>query len=184
MTRPTPPQAVEMIKRYEGFSARPYLCPANVWTVGWGTTRDGAGNPVTSRTAPVTVEQADALLKRDLLTFEASVCRLVRVPLTDNQYGALVSFTYNLGAGRLQASSLLRLVNDGLFDQAAREFGKWVMGGGRRLPGLVARRADERAMFLSPDPVPVPTDQLMSAPVPGRVGRFMAAFRSAVGGDV
>lgn len=183
MTRSTPGPAVELIKKWEGFQERPYLCPAGVWTVGWGSTRGLDGEPVTRGTAPVTVEQAERLLRRDLVTFEAAVSRMVRVPLTDGQYGALVSFTYNLGAGRLQSSMLLRRVNEGLFDLAAREFGKWVMAGGRRLPGLVARRADERAMFLTPDPVPEELSvPMVSAPTTGRVGRFLAAFRTAAGG--
>jgi lysozyme len=164
MMRRVNAETVALVKRYEGLhrklpdgSYAPYLCPANVWTIYAGATRGLDGQPVSRATAPITAEQGEGLLARDLRAFEASVTRLVRVPLTDNQFGALVSFAFNLGAGRLQSSSLLRHTNNGRFDLAADEFGKWVMGGGQRLPGLVLRRDAERRLFLTPDPQEPPS---------------------------
>ena len=191
--RPTPPDAVALIQRFEGLHRllgetgliASYLCPAGFWTQAWGALRDINGAPVTQDTPPITRDQALAMLQRDLRIFEMAVTRLVRVPLTDGQHGALVSFTFNLGPGRLQASTLLRRVNEGLFDAAAEEFPKWVMAGGRRLPGLVARRAAERAMFLTPDPQP----ELPPVSAPARVrdtlvGRFLGAFQRARAGEL
>lgn len=189
MARATPPAAVEMIRRFEGLHRvlresgliAAYLCPANVWTQGWGSTRDIHGQAITAASPPVTRETADAMCARDLRMVEAAVARLVRIPVTDNQFGALVSFVHNLGPGRLQASTLLRRLNAGLFDQAADEFPKWVMGGGRRLPGLVLRREAERAMFLTPDPEPPAPPVVVPAKARDAewLRRFMDAFRAA-----
>lgn len=185
--RATPAAAIALIRRFEGYHRRlpdgraaPYLCPANVWTIGFGATRGVGGAPITPQTKPVSPDEAEALLVRDVRAFEVAVLRLVRVPLTDGQFGALVSFTFNLGAGRLQASTLLRKVNAGLFDQAADEFPKWVMAGGQRLSGLVLRRQAERAMFLAADPRPdlPPAPMPVEAPQPGWLRRFWEAFRS------
>ena len=93
--------------------------------------------------------QAEAYLAGDLEISARSVRRLVRRNLTAGQFGALVSWTFNLGAGRLRASTLLRVVNAGEYDRAPAELRKWVFGGGRKLPGLVARREAEVALFLS-----------------------------------
>jgi lysozyme len=135
------------VKGAEGLRLRRYLCPAGVWTIGWGSTRGLDGLPVTATTPDVTVEQAQWLLDRDMGGALGWVRRLVKVPLQDGQAAALLSFVQNLGPGRLQSSTLLRLLNAGRPDLVPPEFGKWVMGGGQRLPGLVLRRAAERALF-------------------------------------
>ena len=98
---------------------------------------------------------AGCFLKRDLAQYERAVTDAVRVKLTENQFGALVSFTYNLGPGNLRSSTLLRKLNAGDYAGAAGEFGKWVKAGGRTLNGLVRRRAAERALFEKPDAIPV-----------------------------
>jgi lysozyme len=185
MPRAVNAATADLIQRFEGLHRRlpdgrigPYLCPAAVWTIGWGSTLAADGRPVTRDTAPLTVAECDALFRRDLARFSAAVERLVRVPLADNQFGALVSFAHNLGPGRLAASTLLRRVNDAMWTEAGAEFGRWTMAGGQRLQGLVLRREAERALFLAPDPQP----EIPAAPAPatsGAVGRFMAAFDSA-----
>lgn len=173
------PETLALVKRFEGFSARPYLCPADVWTIGWGTTRGADGRAVTGQTPPVTEAEAQALLARDLAQALAAVQRLVTLPLTPGQAGALASFVYNLGASRLKASTLLRRLNAGDAEGAAAEFGKWVMAGGRVLPGLKARRAAERALFLKAAPQALAETPPAEASPPGRLGRFLAAFRQA-----
>jgi len=133
---------LELIKSFEGLRLEAYRCPAGVPTIGYGTT---TGVKMGTR---ITKAEAEALLRRDLEKFEAAVRSLVKVPLTDNQFSALVSFTYNLGAGALQHSTLLKLVNQGNFAAAAREFLKWNRAGGRVLPGLTRRRQAEEALFI------------------------------------
>ena len=138
--------AARLVAEFEGFRAEPYLCPAQVWTIGYGTTRI-AGKPVTATTPPITEAVAQRWLQDDLAQFARDVDRLCRMPLTVNQRAALVSFTYNLGAGALERSTLLRRIKDGDMAGAAGEFDRWVMAGGQRLNGLVRRRAAERALF-------------------------------------
>lgn len=133
---------VELIKRFEGFSSKPYICPAGVWTIGYGSTR-----AVTKNTPPISEGQASALLMRELRRYEQSVENLIHVPLTQWQFDALVSFTYNLGGGVLQRSTLRRKVNREQHEDVPHEFLKWVWAGGRRLKGLVARRQAEAEMY-------------------------------------
>jgi len=95
----------------------------------------------------ITKEGAEELLREDVKRFEGYVDRLVKVPLTQGQFDALVSFTYNLGPGALEKSTLLDQLNRGDYDSAAEQFGRWVKAGGKTLAGLVRRRAAERALF-------------------------------------
>lgn len=187
-------EALDLIKSSEGYHRRladgraaPYLCPANVWTIGWGSTRDAANGPVARTTPAITPEEAEALFLRDVAIFEALTRAAVKVPLSENQIGALTSFTYNLGLGRLRSSTLLRRVNEGRLQEAADEFPKWVMGGGQRLPGLVIRRERERLLFLKPDqalapPAPSGTAGGRSGTQPQALQEFFAAFRRAFSG--
>ena len=141
--------ALEIITAFEGFSAEPYQCPAGVWTIGYGSTRAPGGSPVTASAKPLTETQAMGWMRHELGRTEYDVARLIDAPLTDNQFGALVSFTYNLGSGNLAASTLRQRLNRGDHAGAAGEFPKWRLAGGRVLRGLVRRRAAERALFLS-----------------------------------
>jgi lysozyme len=144
-TRATPDAAVALIKRYEGFSPKVYICPAGYPTIGYGhVVLEGETYPF-----GLSKESATELLKKDLRKAELSVRRLISAPLTDGQYGALVSFTFNLGGGALQRSTLRAKVNRMEYDSAANEFGKWVFAGGRKLTGLVKRRTEEAAMFAA-----------------------------------
>lgn len=141
-------RCIDLIKQFEGFRSKPYLCPAGIPTIGYGSTRYPDGRAVTLKDAPVTETQATGILNATIKGYEESVSALVKVALTQGQYDALVDFAYNLGAGKLANSTLLKKVNAGDFTGAASEFGKWVMGGGVKLPGLVARREAERKLFV------------------------------------
>lgn len=144
--RDTPQDAIDLIKVFEGFSPTIYLCPAGVPTIGYGhVVRKGEFRS----NARITTEQGEVLLQKDVQWAERSVLRLVSIPLTDGQYGALVSFTFNLGSGRLQSSTLRMKLNRGDCEGAANEFWKWRRAGGRILPGLVRRRAAETTLFRS-----------------------------------
>jgi lysozyme len=135
---------LELIKRFEGFAATPYLCPAGYPTVGYGHVvlagEDFSGG--------VSQAQATDLLRADVRVSERAVQRLVSVPLEEYQFDALVSFTYNLGGGALQRSGLRRKLLRQEYIAAADEFPRWVYAGGRRLSGLIRRREAERALFL------------------------------------
>lgn len=132
-----------LIRAFEGFSPTVYICPAGYPTVGYGHVVQ-AGEAFES---PLSPDEGDALLARDLPRYEAAVCRLIEVPLHDPCYDALVSFTFNLGEGALAASTLRRLINAGRLEEAGPQFGRWVFAGAQKLPGLVRRRAAERALF-------------------------------------
>lgn len=130
---------------FEGFRSRPYLCPAGVATLGYGSTRDAQGNPVTLSHPPVSEEEAEALLHRDFTAAVISSRRLVGKPLRRDQIDALADFVYNLGTAALAGSTLLRKLKRG--DDFSGEWGRWVRGGGKVLPGLVARRRAEKNLY-------------------------------------
>ena len=145
----TSDKGLALIKSFEGFSARPYLCPAGVPTIGYGATYYPDGRRVTMQDRPVSESDASAMLRAMLASYEAGIARYVQVPLTQGQYDALVSFAYNLGLSALKNSTLLRLVNARDYAGAAAQFGRWNRAGGKVLPGLTRRREAERVMFLS-----------------------------------
>lgn len=138
---------LEIIRQYEGFRATPYLCPAGVWTIGYGSTRYADGTAVKSSDPKVTQAQADEIMRATLNQYEDAVNRYVQVPISQNAFDALVDFAYNAGAKNLLNSTLLRKLNLKDYAGAAVEFGKWVFGGGSVLPGLVKRRAAEKELF-------------------------------------
>ncbi len=143
--------ATELCRRFEGFRSKPYICPAGVPTIGYGSTYYPGGRKVTMADAPVTEPQARAMLVTELLhTYAPGVIRqcpglLPLALLADDwrKLNAIVDFAYNLGVGRLQTSTLRRRINAGDWQGAQAELMKWVRGGGRVLPGLVARRRAE-----------------------------------------
>ncbi|MEG9884164.1 MAG: lysozyme [Hyphomicrobiales bacterium] len=139
--------ALDLITRFEGFAPKPYRCPAGVWTIGYGSTRTPQGLRVDEDTVAVTRQEAMAWLMTTLEHTEYAVDRLIAPPLTDNQFGALVSFTYNVGSGNLKASTLRARLNRGDTQGAAAEFPKWRFAKGKVLSGLIRRRAAERALF-------------------------------------
>jgi lysozyme len=147
MARAINDAGVRLVQEFEGCKLEAYPDPGTggePFTIGWGSTGPDIG-PGTVWTQ----EEADARFLDDLTKFGDGVDRLVRVPLTDNQFAALVSFAYNVGLGALAGSTLLRKLNAGDYEGAADQFPRWSKGGGRVLPGLVRRRAAERDLFLS-----------------------------------
>ncbi|HEJ5874602.1 lysozyme [Pseudomonas aeruginosa] len=140
----TSQRGIDLIKSFEGLRLSAYQDSVGVWTIGYGTTRG-----VTSYMT-ITVEQAERMLANDIQRFEPELDKLVKVPLNQNQWDALMSFVYNLGSANLASSTLLKLLNKGDYRGAADQFPRWVNAGGKRLEGLVKRRAAERALFLEP----------------------------------
>lgn len=156
---------LELIKKFEGIpdgdpgtvNIDPYLDPVGIWTIGWGHAIAIGGSYLRGREnrkaardlypGGITLDQAEQMLRGDVLDTCRDVESLVKAPLTDNQFGALVSFTFNLGRGNLSKSTLLRKLNDGDYDGAAIEFHKWNRAGGKVLAGLVSRRAAESTLF-------------------------------------
>jgi lysozyme len=132
---------LDLIKKYEGLRLEAYLCPAGVWTIGYGSTKD------VKRGDKITTQQALQCLLDDVQGAESAVHRLVKVSITQGQFDALVSFVFNLGSANLASSTLLKKLNAGDYSGAAKEFRRWVFAGGKRLAGLVKRRADEEALF-------------------------------------
>lgn len=135
---------LDLIKLFEKFSPTKYICQAGYPTIGWGHVI----LPNEKFDEPISEELGDELLSKDLLIAERSVCRLITIALTDNEYAALVSFAFNLGGGALQRSTLRQLVLRGEVGDAADEFPKWVYANGRRSRGLLRRRLAERELFL------------------------------------
>ena len=148
MTRQTNQAGVELIKRFEGLRTKAYLCPAKVWTIGYGHT-SAAGPPSVGPGKVITAGEAVQILKNDLKVFEAAVEKAVKVPLTDNEFAALVSFTFNLGSGTLARSTLLRKLNQGKYDAVPGELARYVYAGKQKLEGLVRRRAAEASLWSS-----------------------------------
>lgn len=145
------PNGIKFIQGFEGFSTKAYDDGVGVWTIGWGTILYENGTKV-KRGDSITVERALELFMHDLSNFERAVQNLVKVPLTQNQYDALVSFTYNVGISALSGSSLLKKLNSGLYKEASNGLLAWNKGrvNGKlvELKGLTRRRTAERELFL------------------------------------
>lgn len=149
-----PQAAVELAKRFEGFHrvpksdplrrAHPYICPAGYWTIGYGRLCK-PDHP------PITQDEGEAYLTLDLRSALDATLRHCPVLATESEarLAAIVDFTFNLGAGRLQTSTLRRRVNQRYWSSAATELRRWVYGGGKVLPGLVARREAELLLLVS-----------------------------------
>jgi lysozyme len=136
---------VELIKFYEGFSSREYICSAGYKTIGYGHKIKPSENFL-----EINRLEAEQILQKDLRVSELAVCRHINANLTENQFSAIVSFTYNLGGGSLQRSSLRQKINYGSEDEEIYdEFLKWCYAGGRKLSGLFNRRRDEAELFFS-----------------------------------
>lgn len=149
-------RAYEIIKDFERFEPKPYLCPAHVWTIGWGHTHG-----VTKDTPPVTQEEAQGMLEADVAEAVRIIRRYVTVPLTQGQLDALTSFVFNVGPGvpgekdgfvwlkSGNPSTLLRKINAGDFAGASDEFPKWIRSRGQVMMGLLKRRLIEKSVFES-----------------------------------
>jgi len=150
VTRKLNESSLALLKEFEGLRLRAYRDVAGYWTVGYGhliTKREHLNAYELDKYSQITENMAEDLLKSDLSVAKSSVLNLIRVPLNDNQFGSLVSFTYNLGSGALQRSTLRSKLNRGDYDGAAFEFPKWVYAGGRVVRGLVRRRWAEVELY-------------------------------------
>jgi lysozyme len=139
----TPEVLIQLAKHFEGFSSKPYICPAGTWTIGYGSTRI-RGLRVTKDTLPVTEAEAEEQLQMDCQRSLAAAISLSPILIaSDERLGAIADFIYNLGQGAYARSTLRKRVDEGKWEGARLEILKWVWGGGKRLPGLVARRKAE-----------------------------------------
>jgi lysozyme len=148
-----PQAAIELAKRFEGFHkvpkndpqgcAYPYICPAGFWTIGYG-------HLCSEDHPPISEDEGEIYLTQDLQTALNATLRYCPVLATESEgrLAAIVDFTFNLGAGRLQTSTLRRRVNQRDWENAAKELRRWVYGGGRILPGLMARRSAEQSLLI------------------------------------
>lgn len=152
-----------MIKDFEGYHAkltngdcRAYRCPAGVWTIGYGCTEGVKPGMIWTQ------KQAEEALMKEIAKHEHGVNLMIKVPVTQNMFDALVSFSYNCGVYGLSKSTIMKRLNNKDYTGAAKAFSMWVKGGGKVLPGLVKRRAKEAALFLTPNKtvVPLPTPDM------------------------
>ena len=181
-----------LLKKFEGCKLKAYRCPAGILTIGYGHT-SAAGAPEVHDGMTITQDEAENILKNDLVKYEQPVAAMVKVDLEQNQFDVLVDFAYNAGVGALKTSTLLKKVNAGDFDAVSDELMKWTKGGGKVLPGLVRRRQAEAAWWNAhhdhphdhvdhrsePDPVPqkkmVESKQGNAALITGGLGTLGAA---------
>ncbi len=145
-------KGIELIKKFEGFKSKPYLCPAKIPTIAYGATFYPNGKKVTMTDKALTEAEGVELLKTMLTKFEQYVDSFCVDSITQNQFDALVSFCYNLGPSSLKSSTLLKKVNKNPNDETIRaEFMKWVKSGGVTLQGLVSRRTAEADLYFKKD---------------------------------
>lgn len=143
-------KGLDLIKRFEGLSLKPYLCPASICTIGYGNTYYPSGAKVKLTDPEITKEKAEELLKFLLVSYEKSVDSFCRDDINQNQFDALVSFAYNCGVNNLKSSTLLKKVNINPHDPTIKaEFLKWNKGGGKVLAGLTKRRQAEADLYFS-----------------------------------
>jgi lysozyme len=151
--------SVDLIKRFEGWRSNAYVDPATGGepiTIGYGHT-SAAGPPKVKLGMKISQEEGEAILRKDLEAVEETVRKAVTVPLNENQYGALVSFAFNLGGGNFRKSTLLKKVNAKDWAGAAAEFARWNKAAGKVMKGLTTRRAAEAELFLKPGPTKIGT---------------------------
>ena len=144
MHRFTTRTGIELIKKFEGFMATKYLCAGNHWTIGYG--HKLSANETYDN---ISKTMADEILQKDLFIAERAVIQYINIPLENNQFDALVSFTFNVGLGALQRSTLRQKVNYQLYEEAALEFLKWIYVGTKQINGLILRRTAESRLFAS-----------------------------------
>lgn len=181
MTRKVNALGIALIKQWEGLRLTAYQCSANTWTIGWGHTRGVRPGQ------KITVAQAEAYFQEDLADAAEVVDRLVRVPLTDNQFATLASFVFNLGETKFAKSTLLRQLNKGNYAAVPFELMKWVYSGGKKTEGLANRRAAEcglwaRGNFVSSGTVP--TEGKPTKPNSPEVAGTIATATAGAGGII
>mgnify|MGYP001415243184 CR=1 FL=1 len=139
---------IDLIKHFEGLSLKAYLCPAKVWTIGYGTT----GVPEARPGSVITKERAEDLLKEDVEKFSNQVWALTKGSVvSQHQFDALVAFAYNVGIGAFKTSTMLKKLRQKDYNGTASEFLRWTKSKGKELPGLVKRRRAESLLFLGGD---------------------------------
>ena len=139
-------KGVELIKHFEGCRLDAYLCPASVWTIGYGHTGKVDGKTIQAG-MKIPQNKATELLREDMAEFEKHVLHLIDVPLTQNQFDALVSFSFNVGAGALKNSTLRKLLNQGKYKEVPAQLGRWNKAKGKVLAGLTRRRKAEGVLW-------------------------------------
>lgn len=144
----TSSNGIKLIKEFEGCRLKAYKCPAGVWTIGIGHTGLVNGKSITEGMT-ITDLMAETLLAIDLQKFENAINTLVKKPLTQNEFDALVSFVFNIGIGNFQKSTMLKLLNNGHMPLAAGQFDRWIYAKGKALNGLKKRRQAEKTLFLT-----------------------------------
>ena len=147
MTRQISQHGLEKLKQWEGLKTKAYKDAGGVWTIGYGHTAM-AGSPVPYQGQVITAAEAESILLKDLVQYEAAVANNVNVKLNDNQFAALVSFTFNVGINAFKKSKLLKKLNNGNFDAVPAELMKWNKAGGKKLQGLVNRRRAEGYLWM------------------------------------
>lgn len=139
----TSDKGIELIKRHEELRLKAYKCPAGVWTIGYGSTGGVRPGDV------ITEAQAEVKLREDLRTAEREVGRH-KLNINQNQFDALVSFTFNVGSGNFRSSTLLKRIKENPnHPDIENQFGRWIYAGGKRLPGLVKRRKEEANLYTN-----------------------------------
>lgn len=142
------PKGLNLIKKYEGLSLKPYLCPAKIPTIGYGATYYPNGSKVKLTDKSISEYEASVMLSNMLRHYENSVDSFTRDDITQNQFDALVSFAYNCGVGNLKSSTLLKKVNANPNDPLIKnEFLKWNKASGKVLKGLTIRRQEEANLY-------------------------------------
>ena len=134
-------KGIDLIKHFEGCELEAYKCAAGVWTIGYGHIKGVTSDSV------ITQEQAEQMLVEELNEYEGYINNMVTMPLSQNQFDALVSWVYNLGGGNLKASTLLKVVNSGEFNGVPEQIMRWNKAGGKVLEGLTRRRQAEADLF-------------------------------------
>ena len=137
----TSAEGTALIKKFEGCELEAYQCSANVWTIGYGHTKDVEEGDTISK------EEAEEMLVEELHEYENYVNKYVNVALSQNQFDALVSWVYNLGPANLKASTMLKVLNDGKYEEVPYQMKRWNKAGGKVLDGLVRRREAEALLY-------------------------------------
>tara|TARA_R100000234_G_C4966553_1_gene164174 strand:- start:145 stop:582 length:438 start_codon:yes stop_codon:yes gene_type:complete len=134
-------EGLSLIKKFEGCELEAYLCPAGVWTIGYGHTKD------VKEGDKINKDEADYLLQEEMIEYESYINDFVEVPLEQNQFDALCSWVYNLGPTNLKNSTMLRVLNEEKYADVPQEIKRWNKAGGEVLDGLIKRREAEAKMF-------------------------------------
>ena len=146
--------ALELVRKFEGFSAEPYPDPISggePWAIGYGSTRDLLGRIITRDTPAITETEASQLAMLDMFTAFSEVAAAIKVPLSQHEQAAIEDFIYNVGAGNFKDSTLLRLINQNELALAAKQFELWDHANGKIVSGLLRRRLAEEQIFLTSD---------------------------------